>query len=99
MLGCEFVGLGGFDLLVFRRFRRFDRSQYLSGCFLNEAETRHEQVSITVVEMDVVHCGIVGGKSERRADHESDCLRFSLTDDDAGVFAAIATVQELVTLC
>ena len=54
MLGCEFVGLGGLDLLVFRHFRRFDRSQYLSSCFLNEAETGHKQVCIAVVDLDVV---------------------------------------------
>jgi hypothetical protein len=75
------------------------RDKDLGSCLLNEAETGHQEVGISLVERDVRLRRSVGGEAKRRAYNVRHGLGLGFPNGLGGVLTPVVFMKTFVRLC
>ena len=75
------------------------RDEDVGSCLLNEAETGHQEVGISLVERDVRLRRSVGGEAKRRAYNVRHGLGLGFPNGLGGVLTPVVFMKTFVRLC
>lgn len=81
------------------RSRIGERCEHLRSGLLNISKTVRQRFLVSVPELDVVGCGRTGFELDGMANDKGGRFGFRFADLAGRLFAAVATVQKLMSLC